>query len=346
MSYMDNGEDEVDYGEAEDQIPSAMAFQAGGLGSAYTEDDDMLQEEEYEDLYDDVNIGFFEPSAAEISSQKDVLEAGESPGLGIQEDEVSYAQMKGLSVGSAHFSHQQNVKPESHPVKAPGTQPKSVSLALVKEEGSVIRGDEAQKQSGLSRNAEVVGVTQPQVNLTLESKPKVAAPVIAVSINQTRSMEEKDLEMPGIHVQTSTILKAKDESDSTRSALEVKVASAVMYPPQERGLSTANSMAPTEPLPGLGLVANEEFARPDKVGAGKPFDSNIARARGLVDTDRGYAGDGKASQAVGIRDSAAAPVSNDYTVKHNGQSHGGGGGGGGGGSNIPGRVYGPGGGFW
>lgn len=129
--------------------------------------------------------------------------------------------------------------------------------------------------------------------------------------------------MPGIHVQTSTSLKAKDENDSTHSAMEFKVALAVMYAPQERG-SKANGMAPPEPLPGLGLVTNGEYDRnvmPDKAGAGKPFDSTMTRARGPVDTDgvytadRGYTGDGKASQAVGVRDSLTAPVSSDYTLK-------------------------------
>lgn len=327
MSYMDNGEEEVDYGEAEDQNPNAIAFQAGGLASAYTEDDDMLQEEGYEDLYDDVNIGFFAPSPAEISSQKDVLESGEGLGLGIQEDEVSFAQMKGLSVGSAHFSHQHNVQPEKHSTKAPGIPVKSASSALVKEEGCVIQGDAVQKQVGLSRGAVTGAPSQPQVTLTLEVKPKVAAPAIAISIKQTRSMEEKDLEMPGIQAQASTILKAKDESDSTRTAMEFKVAPAVMYPPQDRG-SKANGMAPSEPLPGLGVVGNDEYDRnvvPEKAGAGKPFDSTMTRARGPVDADRGYTGDGKASQAVGVRDSLAAPVLSDYPAKHNGQLHGGGG---------------------
>lgn len=56
--------------------------------------------------------------------------------------------LKGLSVGSAHFSHQQNVQPEKHSVKALAIPMKSASLALVKEEGFVVHGDEVQKTGG------------------------------------------------------------------------------------------------------------------------------------------------------------------------------------------------------
>ncbi|MCO5567777.1 hypothetical protein L7F22_021472 [Adiantum nelumboides] len=318
MSYVDNGEDEVDYGEAEDQNP---AFQGGGRASTYAEDDDVLQEDGYEDLYDDVNIGYFEPSAAEISSQKDGLDGtGENLGLGIQEDEVSFAHMKGLSVGSAHFSNQQNAQPEVQSGKVPG-QVKSVTAALVKEEGSVVSGEEMPKQLGAVRSGPSVCVSQPQVTVTLDAKPKVAAPAISISINQVRSMEEKDLSMPGIHLQASATVKTKDESDLTRAAMEFKVAPAATYPPVP---SKGNITTPAESFPSSNEY--DRIATAEKPAALKPPDSNMARVRGLVDTDRGYAGDGKALQAVLNRDSGPVPVMNDFTMKHSVQSYNGGGG--------------------
>ncbi|KAI5055353.1 hypothetical protein GOP47_0030498 [Adiantum capillus-veneris] len=319
MSYVDNGEDEVDYGEAEDQNP---AFQAGGHASTYAEDDDALQEDGYEDLYDDMNIGYFEPSAAEISSQKDAVDSGENLGLGIREAEVSIAHMKGLSVGSALFSNQKNALPEIQLGKVPGIQVKGSSVALIKEEGSVASGEEATKQLGVARSGLSVSMPQPQVTVTLDAKPKVTTPAISISINQARSMEEKDLGMPGIHLQASATMKAKDESDVTRTAMEFKVAPAATYPPVP---SKGNGMIPAEPLPTPNEY--ERAAIADKPASGKPPDNHMVRARGLVDiVERGYAGDGKASQAVSNRDSTPVPTMNDYTMKHNVQSHNGGGG--------------------
>ena len=52
MSYAYNGgEDEVDYGEDE---------------AAHETKDEIAEEEEYEDLYDDVNIGFFQAEASSV----------------------------------------------------------------------------------------------------------------------------------------------------------------------------------------------------------------------------------------------------------------------------------------
>lgn len=53
---MDTGDDELDYGEGE--LGDAAA--AGVSLGAPADDDEMAQDDEYDDLYDDVNIGFFE----------------------------------------------------------------------------------------------------------------------------------------------------------------------------------------------------------------------------------------------------------------------------------------------
>ncbi|KAI5062365.1 hypothetical protein GOP47_0022904 [Adiantum capillus-veneris] len=59
MSYVDTGDDELDYGENE--LGDATA--AGVSLGAPADDDDMAQEDEYEELYDDVNIGLLEAPA-------------------------------------------------------------------------------------------------------------------------------------------------------------------------------------------------------------------------------------------------------------------------------------------
>lgn len=62
MSDMDTGDDEVDYGDEElgDRDAALTSFQAAA-------DDDMVQDAAYEDLYDDVNVGYFEAPAERIA---------------------------------------------------------------------------------------------------------------------------------------------------------------------------------------------------------------------------------------------------------------------------------------
>lgn len=59
MSYADTGDDELDYGEGELGDGAAAGVSLG----ASADDDEMAQEEDYEELYDDVNIGFLEAPA-------------------------------------------------------------------------------------------------------------------------------------------------------------------------------------------------------------------------------------------------------------------------------------------
>ncbi|MCO5586629.1 hypothetical protein L7F22_040570 [Adiantum nelumboides] len=59
MSYVDTGDDELDYGENELGDGTAAGVSLG----APADDDEIIQEDEYEELYDDVNIGFLEAPA-------------------------------------------------------------------------------------------------------------------------------------------------------------------------------------------------------------------------------------------------------------------------------------------
>eukprot|EP00249_Psilotum_nudum_P013531 c24381_g1_i1 orf=55-2307(+) len=69
---MDAGYDEVDYGEEEElgerDGGGSPSFEPAGSVLALAEDE-MLQDEDYEDLYDDVNIGYFE-APVELSTKQ------------------------------------------------------------------------------------------------------------------------------------------------------------------------------------------------------------------------------------------------------------------------------------
>ncbi|KAH7366098.1 hypothetical protein KP509_18G063400 [Ceratopteris richardii] len=238
---------------------------------------------------------------------------------------MSFSQMKGLSVGPAHLSNQQSAKAEVQSGKVPGLQSSNSVAALPKEECSVVRGEEAQRQLGLSRSVQSVSFPQSQVTVALDAKPKQTNPALSISINQAKLKEEKDLDTSGGHLPAVSTLKPKEDVDAVRAAGDLKAGQSTAYAPHSGRIS---GMPPVETLPGLGQTTNdyERVSAPDKIPTGKQSESSMPRVRGQVEMDRSYGGDNKLPQTAAARDAGTVPVSNDYNTKHNGQSYSSGGG--------------------
>lgn len=129
MSYIDTCEDELDYGEEElgERDAAPISFQAGDSVPALA-DDEMVLEEDYEDLYEDVNIGYFQ-SPAEPAKQG-VADAGSA--LGLEHNEEAKPRTQGKGPGT--YATEQKRGTDAAALQEPSRVIKQEDVKALKEE--------------------------------------------------------------------------------------------------------------------------------------------------------------------------------------------------------------------
>lgn len=316
---MDSREDELDYGEEEpEEDPNAVpsSFHAS------PEEEEMLPDDDYEDLYDDVNIAYFEPSVAEIS-KKTQVDGGEV----FEGDFEAYPSAAGREIDGDKPEALQT--PPDFSQLGPEEVQTSPSAGIRKKQQAIRPFSHTQTEKegtddlenqelGLASSAQIPSKSLEEAQkYGLEGQHK-ADSVVAATISQGGPPEKKGSEVAWTSERASVPLRA---NVSVRNGLGQTALTHTTLSPQERVVEGKGPEASA----GTGHTGNgkehEGNISADEISTGGA--TKMARSVNASGKGAGRLADeggARLSHGGGNRETSST-TANDHLTRHGGQAH-------------------------